>query len=613
MLSGLIFLGMFILGANHAQYGISFIDEGLYLSTPLRYTLGDTPFRDELLTAAIPFDKLTQAVFWWLPEITLFEFRLLGLALIMFSLFLFYLVLRKFVSSVFASLVCLFMFSINNFFGILSPAYDLLSSALSLGSLSFLLLSKEVLAGLFLGLCIFVYPPSFILLLFLFAFTIITKQHRLSLLSALLTLGLIVLVIFLSSQFPFLLYGLKVQGILRLNMQQSLIHVLLLNIREYAHYLFSLARMDTTANFQYQMIAFFMLTGFVLLGKSLLLKSRTAWDKMVVLVAIWSIVFTLTVQLTSANVYYKGMQALIPVVGISLAAFYRIFRKYKHLLIPYLIILLFLSRSLPFYLNTIYGDEKRQKLTSALTQQKLRGVKTSSLRKERLERLLNYLEPLLKRGDYLLAYNNLPLLYYLTDTRSSLALSWIEEPFWPLEVRKQLLKDMLERKRSPEYVVRMLTTSIEGEWPTTFNCEGLRCPLDKYVIKNYHLIKVLYPFQIWGKVPARFRIKPLRDSLVISSQSGKQLRLEHTLPKTESRNLTLYFEARLIGTPVELATFYLKSRGEYNSCYILSNNWEKYGISITATQDTPIKYGIIWNPQNPDARVELRQISLGFD
>ena len=64
-----ILLVLGVVGVDRARHGLCMTDEGLYLTTPLRYSLGDLPFQDEILgTGSRPLNALEADVREWVEE-----------------------------------------------------------------------------------------------------------------------------------------------------------------------------------------------------------------------------------------------------------------------------------------------------------------------------------------------------------------------------------------------------------------------------------------------------------------------------------------------------------------------------------------------------------------
>jgi hypothetical protein len=79
---GLLFAAAFAFALYRIRFGLGFgFDEGFYLATPLRYALGDLPFRDEFFNPLRMFDLVLAPWFRIFPDLSLYALRL-GQALV---------------------------------------------------------------------------------------------------------------------------------------------------------------------------------------------------------------------------------------------------------------------------------------------------------------------------------------------------------------------------------------------------------------------------------------------------------------------------------------------------------------------------------------------------
>lgn len=172
-LSICLFIILFGFGCFHATKGIDLTDEGMYLSTAMRYSLGDTPFRDEIMNIMRPFDVLVAPVFVAFPDISLFQMRSLGLLLHTVSIFVLFLFLSRYMPPFFVALACCGIFFSSLF--IMSPSYNNLSRDFSIIAMVFWLASClsvvrvrrvlfSILGGCFFTLVVLSYPPQFIVI-----------------------------------------------------------------------------------------------------------------------------------------------------------------------------------------------------------------------------------------------------------------------------------------------------------------------------------------------------------------------------------------------------------------------------------------------------------------
>jgi hypothetical protein len=121
-----IFGCAFAYGVYRIGLGLDLGDEGLYLAAPLRYALGDLPFRDEFLNPLRMFDVVLWPLFWAAPELTLFELRLFWLVVQMGAAVALYSLLRRFAPGWLVALSCAATLYLSNL--IWTPGYHLMGT-----------------------------------------------------------------------------------------------------------------------------------------------------------------------------------------------------------------------------------------------------------------------------------------------------------------------------------------------------------------------------------------------------------------------------------------------------------------------------------------------------
>jgi hypothetical protein len=124
-------------GWQRFSLGLDFTDEGAYLAWPIRTLFGEKPFSSELLTLLRPVEVFLFVPFKLHPEMTLFEFRLMGwiIHLMSFGCLAFYL-FRLCSMPVLSCLIASLPLFVSHIFGIASPSYNTLSSDFLLVALS---------------------------------------------------------------------------------------------------------------------------------------------------------------------------------------------------------------------------------------------------------------------------------------------------------------------------------------------------------------------------------------------------------------------------------------------------------------------------------------------
>ncbi|MEO6006382.1 MAG: hypothetical protein ABIZ04_24145 [Opitutus sp.] len=149
-------------GLHRCGLGVDFTDEGAYLAWPLRLLFGERPFSSELHTLLRPIEVFMTWPFRLYPDITLYEFRMLGWtihlgAFVTLAVFLF----RWSGATVLSPLIASVPFFVSHIFGLASPSYNSLSSdflliALSLNALLAIRSSSSWPLGAPAGLALFV-------------------------------------------------------------------------------------------------------------------------------------------------------------------------------------------------------------------------------------------------------------------------------------------------------------------------------------------------------------------------------------------------------------------------------------------------------------------------
>lgn len=175
LLAFFLFIALLAYGRYNASKGIDLTDEGLYLSTALRFALGDLPFRDEVVSFYSQFSYISSLIFRLWPDMSLLQVRTLGIAFHALALFAFFLIVSRYTSPLYSALACASMFFWNNFYRIFSPSYNSISSDLSLASLSAVLFAVSsgskfhsallsAFGGFLLGLAVLSHPGQILLL-----------------------------------------------------------------------------------------------------------------------------------------------------------------------------------------------------------------------------------------------------------------------------------------------------------------------------------------------------------------------------------------------------------------------------------------------------------------
>ncbi len=568
-----IFLGI---GYYHSIKGIDLTDEGAYVSMPMRYTMGDVPFQDEIFGAPRPAPLLVSYLFKINPDISLRQIRLCGVVIVTIGYIFLYLIISRYIYPFLTAALCLIMFLINNYFGLLSPSYNLLSNNFlsislalwffSLGTTGRLKMAfLALLGGIFLGLAVISYPTTIIItsvpLLFILFILVKSKEHKPFILpTAILLLSFFI--IMGAALFMLLHHGLLADfiqankdllaassigskglfvklfdsmlsawhyrlspllaGLLFLPVlffkskrkEASKIILPILVAITIATVLVSLylsihRNMDTV---RLELIFFITLfTLAVLFITSLLNQNdehkntcKPSWAIVKNILAGWGIILSLiyAVSSTSASNCIMGIMPLFLICMFSLHkmstkdmndAFANNQVKKIGPVLFYLIVAALFYAAFMYNMRYVYRETDFRTLNYPFKHAKLTGIYSGREKVETTEALLSYLDKRVKPNDYFLAYNRIPLLYYLTHTRPAYGTVWISDTY-PVELRKKLLDRMIRRGRIPEYCVRMLAEP-EGNWKTNILYDK-NSPLNLYVTQNYYVDKIIYPFEI---------------------------------------------------------------------------------------------------------------------
>ena len=164
-----------------------------------------------------------------------------------------------------------------------------------------------------------------------------------------------------------------------------------------------------------------------------------------------------------------------------------------------------------FCLSERFAYNYRGYHTDALTREfahpLLAGIWSDPAKVDAIEGTLAFLSNELRAGETLLAYDNAPLFYYLTQSPPALDHVWVTK-LLPLPVRERSMEKMLENERVPRFAIRN-RQSYPGLHETGYRETTSIDPVHAFVLRNYRKVKEFPPFEIWRlKNPARiWRIK----------------------------------------------------------------------------------------------------------
>ncbi len=144
----------------------------------------------------------------------------------------------------------------------------------------------------------------------------------------------------------------------------------------------------------------------------------------------------------------------------------------------------------------VYRDDRIEALTTEFRIPKLRHIRSTAERVRVLEELYGYLNGRISFGEPLLAFDSIPMLYFILDARPAYGLAWaVRYGQSPVVLAK--LNAELMAKPLPTYAIRNLIDVAPGVWSTAPKISYENYPLNETVMANYVLEKTVYPFEIW--------------------------------------------------------------------------------------------------------------------
>ncbi len=207
----------FLYGLKRFALGVDFTDEGAYVAWPLRQFFGEAPFSSETMTLLRPLEVYFTLPFKLNPDITLYEFRLLGWsvhlgAFAALACYLFRLCAAPLTSVLIASVP----FFVCHLFGLAPPSYNTLSSDFLLIALSLRGLATDaphatnralgIAAGLALFVATFAHPGLGLVAAGLLIYEVVAQQLPLNLLRRSLTSSNLGMLAFLACWTAFAIY-----------------------------------------------------------------------------------------------------------------------------------------------------------------------------------------------------------------------------------------------------------------------------------------------------------------------------------------------------------------------------------------------------------------------
>ena len=133
-------------------------------------------------------------------------------------------------------------------------------------------------------------------------------------------------------------------------------------------------------------------------------------------------------------------------------------------------------------------------LTQDFSHPLLSGLRGERKRVSSVEHALSYLSTRVHRGDFLLAYDNVALLYYLTQTRPAID-HCATAKVVPVDLRRRAVQKMIDGRRVPGYAVRYVPG---GPW-FVYSTKDTVDPVHAFVARHYDLEVTFPPFEIWRR------------------------------------------------------------------------------------------------------------------
>lgn len=144
----------------------------------------------------------------------------------------------------------------------------------------------------------------------------------------------------------------------------------------------------------------------------------------------------------------------------------------------------------------IYRDAAPPELTAEFRIPKLHRIKSTQERAQALDTLYLHLQPRLKRGETLLAFDHCPLLYYLFDAKPAYAMTWAARYTQSEASLRELDRDF-RAKPLPRYAIRALVDTGDTPWSKSPRLSYDHYPLNATVLANYELERTIFPFEVW--------------------------------------------------------------------------------------------------------------------
>ena len=161
-----------------------------------------------------------------------------------------------------------------------------------------------------------------------------------------------------------------------------------------------------------------------------------------------------------------------------------------------------------FAITNTWSDSKdRSKMIYPVNNQFMRGVFTTRIKASSINELLAETSKYVKKDDYLLAYDEIPLVYCMTQTRPFMHNSWPR--LYDRAVFSSILTEELNQKKILPVVIYQKVESLDNNWPSVNGDntkEDINQPKNlciRQFLEQYHyqLVWENLAFRIYRPVP----------------------------------------------------------------------------------------------------------------
>ncbi len=145
------------------------------------------------------------------------------------------------------------------------------------------------------------------------------------------------------------------------------------------------------------------------------------------------------------------------------------------------------------YFYPYFDIHDRMKMRYSVNNKKLDGIYTTKSRARVINELLTESSKYVKPNDYVLAYDNIPLFYYLTDTRPYMHNSWL----WQYDgsVFRDELKASIDETHVCPVVITQKRNSLQSNWPDNYD-EGSQFKQDQFkYLKDF--LSIYQYHEVW--------------------------------------------------------------------------------------------------------------------